>query len=275
MDNFELLRLFEGLSDLFRAQYYKPLWKKYDYLNDPMNATKLFLEGYAFERSGRSPAFAPAAIEAIKRTENSKDFPLMVWDNFCDLLDDKGLNTKLNPLYPKYPLYHPTNSCNCIWCVLNFEKDFENIITSSKQALEKGQIKDAWEKLNKIQGIGPKIASLFLRDIAITYEDNFTPFAENRWLLQPIDIWVHRIVVALNKKSMSKGTKYKDVAQWIVENCSKPENCNQGMWYFGAKIAKTEFRLIEYLEDPQASVELHFGELKANAQAILEMKTNW
>ena len=45
---------------------------------------------------------------------------------------------------------------------------------------------------------------------------------------------------------------------------------NQGMWYFGAKIAKTEFMLEKCLANPHATIERHIIELKANAQAILE-----
>jgi hypothetical protein len=44
------------------------------------------------------------------------------------------------------------------------------------------------------------------------------------------------------------------------------------MWYFGAKIAQTEFRLDNYLEDPQATINKHIKTLQTNAQAILELK---
>jgi len=272
-EDMAVLKQFEDISNIFKTMYLQPLWKKYD-LNEPLAATMLFLEGYAFERQGRSPAFSPAAIEAIKmadRIKNPKDFPIIVWDNFRDLLDNKGLNLKLNPLYPQYPLFHPTDTCNCIWCVLKSC----NIIETSKNALAEGQTKAIWNQLKRIQGVGPKIASLFLRDVAIYYENelnladkNRMP-ADDRYLLQPIDIWVHRIVVALNRQDMDEKTKYEDVAKWIVDNCSNPECCNQGMWYFGAKIAKTEFMLEKCLADPH-TIERHIMELKASAQAILD-----
>jgi hypothetical protein len=209
-------------------------------------------------------------------SNGTEDFPLVVWHNFSNLLNDNGLNRKLNPLYPRYPLYHPTNSCNCIWCVLNGD----NIIAISKQALRDGQTKNIWEKLKRIQGVGPKIASLFLRDVAIWYtlppreDDNgrFPHKDDDRWLLQPIDIWVRRIVVDLNKQYMNKNMKNEEIAKWIVKNCNEPEFCNQGMWYFGARIAKTEFQLENYLKNPQTSIEEHINSLKANAQTVLELK---
>ena len=278
MDKKDILRLFEGLSDIFKALYQKPLWQKYN-LNDSIGATSLFLEGYAFERQGRSPSFSPAAVEAIKKAEVSKspeDFPLDVWLNFSKLLNDSGLNRKLNPLCPQFPLYHPSSSCNCIWCVLNGD----NIIDISRQALIDGQTKNIWERLKKIQGVGPKIASLFLRDVAIWYglphyeNENcrFLGEDDNRWLLQPVDIWIRRIVVDLNKPNMNKETKNEVIAKWIVKSCDEPEFCNQGMWYFGARIAKTEFQLENYLKEPKKTIEEHINSLKANAQTILELK---
>lgn len=269
MNNDEIIKLFEGLSDVFNVLFLRPLWQKYQ-LDDTIDAASLFLEGYAFERQGRSPAFSPAAVESIRRCRKahiSGDFPQAVWENFCDLLENQGLNPKLNPLCPKYPLYHPTNSCNCIWCISNSE----NIIVSSKNALKVGQTKEAWAKLVKIQGIGPKIASLFLRDVAIRYENELRlPKDNDRWLLQPIDIWVRRIVMQLDN-NIDKNARYEELAKWIVSKSERPEYCNQGMWYFGAKIAQTEFRLDSYLEDPQAVINKHIITLQTNAQAILEL----
>ena len=155
MDKKDILRLFEGLSDIFKALSQKPLWQKYN-LNDSIGATSLFLEGYAFERQGRSPSFSPAAVEAIKKAEvskNSEDFPRDVWLNFSNLLNDSGLNRKLNPLCPQFPLYHPSNSCNCIWCVLKRD----NIIDISRQALIDGQTKNIWERLKKYKESGLRL----------------------------------------------------------------------------------------------------------------------
>jgi hypothetical protein len=224
MDNDKIIRLFEGLSDVFNVLYLKPLWQKYK-LYDTIDAASLFLEGYAFERQGRSTAFSPAAVESISRYRKAHvagDFSLAVWENFSNLLKNQGLNPKLNPLCPKYPLYHPTNSCNCIWCITNSE----NIIISSKDALSVGQTKEAWAKLVKIKGIGPKIASLFFRDVAIRYEKELRlPKDKDRWLLQPIDIWGRRIVMHLDK-TINKNAGYEELAKWIVSKSERPEYCN-------------------------------------------------
>jgi hypothetical protein len=264
MDNKEIIVLLEGLSNVFKVQYMRPLWKKYN-LNDTVDAASLFLEGYAFERQGRSPAFSPAAVASIsncRKAHISEDFPLAAWEHFCGLLNNQGLNPKLNPLF------HHNNSCNCIWCILKLE----NMILSSKNALQSGQTKEAWKKLVRIRGIGPKIASLFLRDVAIIYEDELLPAKDDdRWLLQPIDIWVRRIVMHLDK-SINNKSRYEEIAKWIVKESENPEYCNQGMWYFGAKIAQTEFKLDNCLIDPQNTINKHIIELHKKAQSILEME---
>lgn len=71
---------------------------------------------------------------------------------------------------------------------------------------------------------------------------------------------------------MNKNTKNEEIAKWIVKKCNEPEFCNQGMWYFGARIAKTEFRLENYLKNPQTSIEEHINSLKAKAQTVLALK---
>ena len=55
-----------------------------------IEALKFFLSGYAFERQGRSPAYAPLAVEAIERTIEGRnprqpDAELggAVWAKFC------------------------------------------------------------------------------------------------------------------------------------------------------------------------------------------------
>lgn len=182
----------------------------------------------------------PAAVESISRCRKAhiaRDFPLVVWENFCDLLENQGLNPKLNPLCHKDPLYYPTNSCDCICCISNSE----NIIVSSKNALGAGQTKEAWAKLVNIRGIGPKIASLFLRDVAIRYENELRLAKDNdRWLLQPIDIWVRRIVIHLDS-NIDKNARYEELAKWIVSKSERPEYCNQGIWFLGQRSPKRNF----------------------------------
>ena len=260
----EILRIFETATLFFRKRYLELCWGKYN-IDDPVEAASIFLEGYAFEHQGRNPSFSPAAIEAIKMSEGAKDsddFPLTVWANFCKLLNNKGLANKTNPLC--HPLCHPMKSEKCIWCAL----DSKNIVLSSMQDLKAGQIQDARERLKKIRGVGNKIASLFLRDLAMRYNLDLKN-TQDRWLLQPIDVWVSRIVQSLNDDSKMNNEK---VAKWVVANSNEmginPEQCNQGMWYFGARIAESDFKLHKSLQNIDYAKEIfeeHVAVLKTLA----------
>ena len=273
-NNSEMFNLFMDASKIFRGRYQDPYIGKYK-IEGPMDAAIMFL-GYAFQHAGTNPSYPPAAAEAIKRSkgsEGSEDFPLIVLANFSDLLDHKKLNLKLNPLFHKCwkccPDLTQTNACNCIWCVLKRD-GIDNIVLKCVKDIKDGQTRDAWEQLKKIRGVKNKIASFFLRDIAIS--NDLTPTNE-RWLLQPIDIWVRRIVQSLNDDPKMND---EEIAKWIVktceDNCINPEQCNQGIWYFGAKIAESDFILKKSLRDVDYARKIlkeHLEVLKALASINL------
>jgi len=254
----EVLELFVRVSALFRARFQKPLWGKYPrYLEDPVDAIQIFLDGYAFERQGRNPSYSHAAVEAIQRAKDlstKQNLPQRVWKEFYDFFDGKKLNKERNPIF------HDTGSRHCVWCVMGSE----NMILSSKEAIARSQVKEAWERVKVIRGVGPKIASLFLRDVAVQFE--LRPGLD-RWLLQPVDVWVRRGVFWLSGNEM----KDDDIAKWLVTNCEEPELANQGIWYFGAQIAGSDFRLHKSIKDPDYARELfweHIAGLKATVAAI-------
>ena len=115
-----------------------------------------------------------------------------------------------------------------------------------------------------------KIASLFLRDVAYRYGTFPSTF---RWLLQPIDTWVR-------PSAMLLGAAGDDVAvaKFIVEMAEtgshEPERVNQGMWYFGAEIARSEYRLeqtLSNLNQAETLLKRHLDSLfqAANAFSVL------
>jgi hypothetical protein len=257
----EVLELFVGVSALFRARFQKPLWERYPmYLEDPLHAILIFLDGYAFERRGRNPAYSHAAVEAIQRAKESsmnQDLPQQVWKTFSGLLDSKGLNKERNPIF------HKTGSCRCVWCIMGSQ----NIILWSKKAIAEGGVEAAWKRFKAIRGVGDKIASFFLRDLVVHFElSHNLDRGRNRWLLQPVDVWVRRGVFLL-----SGNEKDDEVAKWLVENCEEPELVNQGIWYFGAQIAESDLRLRKSIKDPNYARTLcqgHIASLEAAVKAV-------
>jgi hypothetical protein len=233
-----------------------PIWNRHpSYLENQLDSIRIFLDGYAYERQGRNPSYAHAAVDAIDSVisrQKSHDFPKSVWEKFSKLLLGKGLNKYVNPLF------HTEAPCSCIWC----NTKSENMILNAIEASRRSQIRGIWERIKNIRGIGPKIASFFLRDIFVQFELNLS---QDRWLLQPVDIWVRRTVFKINSKEMND----EDVAKYLVENFDEPEKINQGIWYFSTQIAGSEYRLIKSIQDRDFAWRILREHIKGLKDAIM------
>jgi hypothetical protein len=106
------------------------------------------------------------------------------------------------------------------------------------------KIQKAHSELVGVSGIGDKIASFFMRDVACHY-GIFPLIEDDRKLLQPIDIWERRTVQLLREGEPSKNDR--ECQAFIVQNSKDagciPERVNQGIWYFCSQIADTEYYL--------------------------------
>lgn len=107
---------------------------------------------------------------------------------------------------------------------------------------------DAFDRLDRVRGVGPKIASFFLRDVAVWFKIN-PP--RNRELLQPIDVWVRRYVTRQTGAAVQSSDLL--AAQWICANSAVPEEANQGLWYFSSQIASSEVRMRRAIADDKCA----------------------
>ncbi|MEM3485461.1 MAG: hypothetical protein QXI12_07540 [Candidatus Methanomethyliaceae archaeon] len=90
---------------------------------------------------------------------------------------------------------------------------------------------------------------MFLRDVAVYFGlTESLRNAKDRWLLQPVDVWVKRTVPILAGAHIMKD---EEMAQWIVENAAEPETANQGIWYFGSQIVQSKEDLEKALRTPE------------------------
>lgn len=283
---------FGRVAHLFSGRFLKPLWDKYpNRENDTWEALLLFLDGYAFARQGAKNDFIHAACDSIYeqkkagRTLTDSNAVDRIWDSFSALLKNADLNHAVNPLCPKGTRYTrtykgvPKDVRTGGLSVLEFVRMLEercgsaNIITYGKRNLEAEELRQVYQALsggNGINGIGGKIASLFLRDVA-TFYDVFP--SANRYLLQPIDVWVRRISTQL------MGAKAPDnrIARWIVREAARSsvnaEMINQGMWYFGSQVGGSEYRTSRALNDltyAEALVKEHVESLREAVSVWVE-----
>ena len=248
------LELFNDMSCLYRHMMMVPLWKKYpDYQNNVVNSLAIFLEGYAFERQGRRPDYFYVAVDSLIYCNYQNMLnPNCIWNRFQQLLNNQRLNHRNNPLYPSN---NPDNlrNINRKLSITEAILSLDNTVTLYQHICslinQNQDIIQSFNFLRTIRGIGDKIASFYLRDLVAISNINLSNI-QNRWLLQPIDIWVERTIKTLNRnQNMNK----QQVAHCIVDNSIQyhlnPERVNMGIWFYCALIAGSEYRLNQSLQD--------------------------
>lgn len=248
-----------------------PLWHKYypNHGKDIWGSLAVFLEGYAFERQGRSPNYSPAAVKALFDCKkqcngnlNQKNVVMCVWKHFKNSLNNQKLNKKLNPLYPSTNpdnLPNINKSLSLIEVVLKEVTPQNNTFTTyfQKQINQENDIQPSFDLLKSIRGIGPKIAPFYLRDLVDVMNATLNNI-QNVHLLQPIDTWVERTVKILCGNQAMNETE--EVADWIVKTSIQhninPQRVNMGIWFFGSTIAKSKYILEKALKKLDDAIEL-------------------
>lgn len=260
----EILDFLGGrVSKLFFEHFQRPLWEGYqNHLSNPVDALALFLKGYAFERRGRDPNYALLASDVVAELRALEQPRL--WQEYSFRLQRLGKK----PNVYNDPLYHTNSNCKCVICVFGET----NIVRFTQKNLEAGNIRTIHGKLDLVRGVGPKIASLFLRDLAVYF--GMTDMLKTntyRYLLQPVDVWVKRTTLIL---AGDQNMKPKEIAQWLVENASEPERTNQGIWYFCSQILRTESELEKALRSAQKVRDICEAYVSAIEKAVSVWRRN-
>jgi hypothetical protein len=260
-ERFEALQDFAAVGKLYRAHLMDPNWKRYpDRDTCPWDGIALFLWSYAFERQGRRPDYSPVAADVVKELKregfriDQPEAATEAWDRFKKRLEGNRLNIANNPMAPKGTEYerkdregkstkHITASPSAIEVASQLGR---SIVTHVRDLLRADQVRRAHALVAGTNGVGDKIASLLLRDVASYYDLNV---ATDRHLLQPVDTWIRRATeLCLNVESPPEA-----VARAIVDACHScnvnPEHVNDGMWYFGAMVAQSAYRLHQAVEN--------------------------
>lgn len=96
------LNMFAAIGELYQTDYSDPTWDRYpQVLSDQVQSLAVFLEGYAFERSGRPPKFSVTAARIVAQKKPEDLDPTSVWCEFSLEFGGKGINEKVNPLAPQ------------------------------------------------------------------------------------------------------------------------------------------------------------------------------
>ena len=242
----ELINLFAAIGEIYQTHDSDPPWDAHPHaLSDRVQSLAVFLDGYAFERAGRAPKYSEIAVKIVTQTKPENLDPASIWREFSEEFGGERLNEKVNPLAPKgteFRLKGTTRHTAKI-SVIELDRSLEKPLVKWVVDNLPNTPSIVHDRLREISGIGEKIASLFMRDVACRF-NVFPVRAEDRCLLQPVDIWVERAATCL-------GAPAGRAADFLVK-CSgvdgnRPERVNQGIWLFGAEVVRSQEMLETFL----------------------------
>jgi len=137
-----------------------------------------------------------------------------------------------------------------------------NIVNYSLGMISKGAVQGLYQELDRIRSVGPKTASLFLRDLVFLFglEDKIQDEIEVLVCFQPIDTWVRKIVVedlkTVQESRLSKPTDDEVRRDICGRLRRKSLRFNAGAWYVGRNSLNILVKNLEKIE-PRRGCETH------------------
>lgn len=221
------------------------------YLNRPENKQQFkgnfsaltnFLDSYAFVRAGPSEVYSSIGVTAVRDVISGEfddirdNWPDDVWNSCKDIRDQRHIQKLNDSLFPLNPTISESGKTS-ILSLMHSGEIGTNIAIWCRDMIASGRTREAFDSLRMIRGVGDKIASLYLRDIAYLSmdKDGLEKIAAPD-LLQPIDTWVSRTteIFAGEKKTVSKARKY---AVNMCPSVLASVKFNMGAWVLGAEVA--------------------------------------
>ncbi len=122
-----------------------------------------------------------------------------------------------------------------------------NITAYAAERIEAGETAAVYKELDGIRQVGPKIASLFLRDLVVVLGLQRKLTQDDYCLLQPVDTWVEQVAHKLRVQADPR-----DLPAVLVKTCQRegvdPIRFNQGAWYLGARSFDVILENLERIE---------------------------
>jgi thermostable 8-oxoguanine DNA glycosylase len=233
------------------------------------------LEGYAYEHQGSPQAYPIIAKQTIEKvfhgrleTVNSNQ-PTEAWKIYNTIAESDFNRIKTNATH------NPMNNYQGVLTALANE-NIPNIAIHVRGLIEEGKTKTAHYFIDSIRGIGTKIASFYLRDIAYLGGLNESHIQDS-FYLQPFDTWLDQIFSIIMEKPNQAVLEEKQ--KMLVELCREagcsPIGFNQGAWIVGSQIAGdyNTFKKIAFGEESKAILEQYIEEERTFLSEIEKIAT--
>lgn len=220
-----------------------------------LEALALFARGYAFEWAGAPRGWGPIAQEIIlsgpKTAKPTSAFADRCWKDFTAQVNGTG-NPRHNPLNSKGKRVPAT------LFMASRTADEYNLLRWASRTLRDGRARHAYDELRSVQGVGPKIASFFLRDVVAGLGIEEGLLGVDRTYIQPIDVWVARGIDYLERQGRPPQTPDKELRKkdrHLREKAGEladeikvtAAQFNTALFVLGAKFALTREKMEESL----------------------------
>jgi hypothetical protein len=216
-------------------------------LESPSRAMRVVLGYYAFTRRGAAgDEYARIALssletmaaddEGFERLLSTPD-PPSLWPSFLEECERR--NRKANEQLNRWlidgflGMAHRTR-----------QEDGEgNIFHGIRDGvIRSGHVHPHFDRLTSIRGVGPKIASLLLRDVCWLYNLEHLVAPGDRLLLQPVDAWLRRVADRLTEEVSGEQTPDWVIAGKVAKLTRRAGVSgiafNMGVQYFGLREAR-------------------------------------
>jgi len=227
---------------------------KNNYLGSPKSAL-FFVLSYSFyqgrrdEISSRFEERAKIALESFLGNNN-----ILIYSS-PRVTDKDNLRIKYKGLYDllKQNKVNKEGDRLMVISLVNFIQfnNDKNALHFLIEKIKSKKIAEAYRNLDGIWSIGPKIASLILRDVVYIYKlENYLLDKEDYYFLQPIDTWVHNLSKSIDLVERSKiyRGEVKDITDKCLELGVNPIHYNQGAWYIGSNSLQILLHNIDKIE---------------------------
>ena len=274
MDTKTLVKIAEFHKNYENENLVERIRSKNEYLKSPKNALFfiLSLSFYQGRRDKISEGFEKNAKDALEKFFKEIDPFSSAFRRISIKEKKKKLKAfeyekKLKPRYSKLLEALEVNGVNkkgdrlMVGSLINFIESSEekNLVKMIIQKIKSKKLEEVYNELDDIWSIGPKIASLILRDIVYIYKLESYLTKESYYYLQPVDTWVHQVSEKLelidlekakdkNDKSKIYGDESKDITDKCFEFGVNPIHYNQGAWYVGKNSLKVLLKNLEMIK---------------------------
>ncbi len=137
-----------------------------------------------------------------------------------------------------------------------------NIVNYSVGQIRQGKLESHFTELQASQStrgivqVGPKIAAFYLRDLVFLFRLAELLGRDTLFCLQPVDVWVRRIVRKLGIVNGSGSVSDSEIQRAIVAICGESKEAalrfNQGAWYIGTNSLDL---LLELADAPNTRID--------------------